>query len=396
MLFRSKYQSIKEQISNDKIVFLVWPRQVGKTTILKNIYEEIGDVPKIFLNMENREYHESFQNISQIISLITHYWYQKWKKFYLFLDEFHIVKWIDRKLKTLFDDYKDIKIFCSGSNNIIINSKIQESFAGRKRIINIFPLSFMEYILWKFGSWVGQNDTINWYQEYTSNPLNQNIIQKELENILIWWSLPEIVLANTNDKKEILKWLYDNWLYRDIFGSIKTNFEFVSFMKHLSFANAQQLNIEKLSIQSWVSSHTIKNYIHLLEQTFAGFAIKPFFQNKLKEIIKTTKFYFLDNGFRNLIINRFDFSQEEYGGLFEWFVFGELLKLDKEQNDIKYRRTANWSHEVDFVLEWSKTILEAKYKKIIKTSDYFGINAFDKEYPDFQSNIINKTNFFWL
>jgi len=71
------------------------------------------------------------------------------ERFYLFLDEFHKVKNISWILKSLYDEFDNLKIIVTGSNNIEINKNITESFAGRKRVINCYSLDFEEFIIWK-------------------------------------------------------------------------------------------------------------------------------------------------------------------------------------------------------------------------------------------------------
>jgi len=96
------------------------------------------------------------------------------------LDEFHKVKNIDWVIKSLYDEYENIRIILSGSNNIEINKNIKESFAGRKRVIPIFPLDFDEYIIWK------EDINIQEIALFRKNPLNKGKLNIYLEECIVW------------------------------------------------------------------------------------------------------------------------------------------------------------------------------------------------------------------
>jgi hypothetical protein len=108
------------------------------------------------------------------------------------------------------------------------------------------------------------------------------------------------------------------------------------------------------------------------------------------------KFYFIDNGFRNFLINRFEFLDDEKWLLFENFIYSEFLKKWINYEEIKFWRTKNGVNEVDFVFESLKKIYEVKYKEKTKKSDLDWINSFNKHHEWFNSLIINKENFYSL
>jgi len=401
MKFRKNFSQAKKFLNDEKIFFVLGPRQVWKTSLIKNLFETLDSDKKFFINLEDRSKHKFFDTPEWFLNFID-YKNSSEEKYYLFLDEFQLLDWVDWKLKTLFDDYKNIKIIASWSNNISINHKIKESFAWRKRVLNVFQLDFDEYLIWKFWDFTEKFsedeknfwEIIFWLEKFKKNLLNEKKIFLALENFLIYWWYPEIVLSKTKDEKnEIFEWLFWNWFNKDIFWEIKKDVSFHNFLEQLSFKNSQILNYADLSKTSWISIHTVKNYLFLLEQTFIWFWIKPFFTNKLKELVKAPKFYFLDNWFRNFLIKRFNFSNEEFWWLFEWFIFSEMIKNWINNFDIKYWRTNNWSHEVDFVLEIYEKICEIKYKEKNKISDERWLKKFLQTYKNFSWMILNKKNF---
>ena len=390
MKFRKKYKIIEENLENRKIIFFIWPRQVGKTTILKEIFNNLKTEKKLFLNLEILDYHKYFENFSSIKNLLIQNWFNEWKeKFYLFLDEFHKVKNISWILKSLYDEFENLKIIVTWSNNIEINKNITESFAGRKRIINCYSLDFEEFIIWK------ENLNYEKIEFFIKNSLNKWKINLYLEEFIIYWWYPEIVKTETKkDKKQVFQDIFSFWFNKDILPEIKKDYKFNDFLKQVAFYNWELLNLNEIAKNIWVSQPTIQNYINLLEKSLILYPVRPFFSNKLKEVIKMPKYYFSDIWFRNFLINRFDFINTEFWILFENFIFSELLKKWIYYNDIKFYRTKNWSTEVDFILDLEKKALEVKYKDKLKDSDLKWLTKFNSLYPDFETKVINKNNFY--
>lgn len=391
MEFRKKEQIIIDTLDERKIIFLIWPRQVWKTTLLKSIFSWIQSEKKLFLNLEILDYHEYFKDFWSINNLLLKNGFNKNELFYLFLDEFHKVKNIDWVIKSLYDEYENLRIILSWSNNIEINKNIKESFAWRKRVINMFPLDFDEFLIWK------EKVDVDKVEEFKQNPLNKSKIYYYLEEFLVWGWYPEVVLQKKGEeKKQILQDIFSFWFNKDILIEIREAYKFNNFLKQLAIRNGNLLNINEIAKEIWVSQPTSEYYFDLMFKSLLVYPLKPFFTNKLKEIVKMPKFYFIDNGFRNFLINRFEFLDDEKWLLFENFIYSEFLKKWINYEEIKFWRTKNGVNEVDFVFESLKKIYEVKYKEKTKKSDLDWINSFNKHHEWFNSLIINKENFYSL
>lgn len=387
MLFRKIFLKEKEILENNKIVFLVGPRQVGKTTFLKKMFNSLQTFNKKFLNLENFEYHRFFRDFSSIESYIKSI-YSGDGKFYLFLDEFQKVKNIDVILKLIYDELPFVKVVLSGSNNIEINKNIKESFAGRKRIYYMWPLDFEEFIIWK------EKISFKELELFFKDQANFGKIQNYLEEFMIWWGFPEVVLSQTDEeRKQVLSDIFDFWFNRDIVLYTQKLFEFKELTKQLAFWMWNILNYSELASLSNLTSPTVKKFVGILEETFIVFTQRPFFRNKLKEINKSPKLYFIDPGFRNWFINRFDFSHQEKWVLFENFVLSSLIKKWKKTDEMKFWRTNDEKYEVDLVLELEKEAYEIKFKFDIKEKDLKWLKKFSQLYPEFETEIINRNSF---
>ncbi len=145
-----------------------------------------------------------------------------------------------------------------------------------------------------------------------------------------------------------------------------------------------------------IDEKTAKNYVEILTETFIITVHPPWFTNRNKELVKTPKIYFLDNGVRNFFINNFNHHdmRQDSPFLFEGYVISELIKGGMASDQIKFWRTKN-RQEVDLILEagGELTPVEIKYKKRLKSSDYKGLKSYQKTYPDcHQPFMVNLTS----
>ena len=151
---REVFGELLKQKDSRKISLLIGARQVGKTTLLKQLYEKICSNEKkkgLFLDLDvftNFEKVSTFENLSNLIKL-NGYDEKQEDFFYIFLDEFQRYSDFSIILKNVYDNLKNVKIYASGSSSIKIKNQIQESLAGRKIINKIYPLSFEEYLYFK-------------------------------------------------------------------------------------------------------------------------------------------------------------------------------------------------------------------------------------------------------
>jgi len=390
MKFRKIFQKKDEILSLDKIVFILWPRQVWKTTFMKYLYSQIETKNKYFLNLENFKNQEIFVSVENFEKFVKSIYDGNWK-LYLFLDEFHKVKNIDQFLKIIYDDYSFVKVIASWSNNLEINKKIKESLAWRKRVYMLYPLDFEEFLIWK------ENLDLKEVSKFILNPINRKLVLEYLEEFMIWWSYPEVVLIKDfSEKKQVLEDIFSFWFNKDIILETEKIYETKELIKYLSFSLWDILNMSSLANFVNLSVPTIKRLIGLFEETFIIFLLRPFFRNKLKELKKSPKIYFFDFGFRNWLIDRFSFSNEEKWFLFENFIIQELIKKWYKLDNLKFWRTKDDRYEVDLIIENKKLAVEIKYKTKdkIKKSDYKNLKKFKEFYSDFETILINLDNFY--
>ncbi|MCM8831836.1 MAG: ATP-binding protein [Candidatus Omnitrophica bacterium] len=374
-------EPLLKNLDKKSISIILGPRQSGKTTLLKKIFNDV-QYRKFYLDLDIFENRKVFTSYSEVITYLKFNGYEEKEKFVLFLDEFHTVKGIDKILKNLYDHHPNLKIFATGSSSLEIVKSISESLAGRKNIFHLYPLNFEEFIFFK-------DEDLAVKLSKASHNLPQ-IIKEKLEQYVkefcIFGGYPAVVLAkNLDEKKEILKSIFDLFIKKDLieFLNIKNPYSALDILKFLAFNVGKIINYSEICTVNHIDINTLKRYLNILNETFITAFILPFYTNKNKEIVKAPKVYFYDMGTRNYFLKDFtDFnSRVDNSFLIENYIFSELIKKSDFLTQIKFWRDKN-GREVDFIIERENQIeaYEVKYKSTIKMKDLANLLYFKKIY----------------
>ncbi len=390
MLFeRKKYlNKIIESLNNVSITVLIGARQVGKTSLSESIKSNLSILK---LDGQLPETNNLFANINDLISYIKIKLNEQLNGI-LIIDEFQMINNVSSSLKILADNYKNLKILCSGSSSLDIIQKVEESLAGRIRMIYVYSLSFSENILFEIP------ELYNEYQKYNKNT-GTSVISAEIKQLLnkqlIYGGMPRVCLSkNPKEKIQILDDIYKTYLLRDVKSYVR-NVDSVGFNKLLKLLALQignLVNINELSRSSGLSYNKCEDYIYLLEQMFIIKLTEPYETNKRKAIKKMKKVFFLDLGIRNIIIQNFNLpdSRVDAGALFENFVYLELLKNTETYHTVNFYRNRDGA-EVDFIINdlFKKSSIEVKYKPLIKEVYCKGLKNFNTEENISESYVVN-------
>lgn len=374
--YKERIQSAFKLVS---IVVLIGARQVGKTSIMK-AYPTENFRNVLFLNGQDVEVAARFQQFSTIEQYLKIYLNEELNGL-LLLDEFQFIQGISTMLKLLTDKYDDLRILCSGSSSLDILQNIEESLAGRVRVIEVLSLSFSEYLLFKDEKlWKLQQELQDGNDEALVAPL-----QQVYEEYLIYGGLPRTALTNNpQEKVELLNDIYQTYLLNDVRHYI-ANEHFVGFNKLLRLLAVQignLVNVNDLSRESGLPYARCEEYIYLLQKMYIIKLVEPFFTNKRKVIGKMNKVYFCDLGLRNIIYNSFNEIgfRTDNGALFENYVLLELWRNRQASDTIYFYRTQNGT-EVDYVLDGAlrKLAVECKYKRLQNPLSIPSLNNFADE-----------------
>ncbi len=359
---------IKKWLPENEFIILNGPRQVGKTSLLKILMQELknNNIPENRIFYLNFEEIQILEKINQNPENLLDYIIDKNKKNYFFIDEIQYLDNPSNFLKHIYDKYSSIiKIIATGSSSLELKAKFQDSLVGRKVSFNILPLDYEEFLIFK-----NYND-LN-HLDKNNIPLEIKLkYDKLLKEYLIYGGMPAVALQDDAIKKEkLLSEYVDTYINKDIrsIGRIENISKFNSILKILCSQIGNLLNINELSNTTNIPRRKIEKYLDLLKHTFVLDIIDPYKNNIRSQVSKMPKTFFFDLGIRNAILNNFlDLSgrQDDAGRLFENFVFLELKNL--YQKNIYFYRTVNKS-EIDFIIEKNNklSLIEVKYKSLNK------------------------------
>lgn len=377
MIKREKYEKkITESFRFLPIVVLIGARQVGKTSIMQ-MYPTEGYRNTLFLDGQDAEVAERFQKLSTIEQYLSIYLNTDFDGL-LFIDEFQFIEGVSTMLKLLTDKHDKLKVLCSGSSSLDILKSVEESLAGRVRIIEVLALSFSEYLLFR-------DEKLFQLQQSLADAADEALVsdlQAAYQEYLIYGGLPRTALTmNPDEKVELLNDICQTYLLNDVRRYV-ANEHFVGFNKLLRLLATQignLVNINELSRESGLPYSDCENYVNLLQKMYVIKLIEPFFTNRRKVIGKMKKVYFCDLGLRNIIYGNFNEMpfRTDNGAIFENEILLELWRNRKAGETISFYRTQNGT-EVDFVTESAqrKMAVECKYRHFEKPVSIAALNSF--------------------
>lgn len=393
---RNVLEKIKPFLNSREIIAVVGPRQAGKTTVLKVLFNNLQPSRKcLFLTFESLLDREIFDDDIE-----------NFKKLYclpyevVFIDEFQYGRDAGQKLKYLFDT-TGTKFIVSGSSSLEIK-QTGRYLVGRVLTFNLYSLSFSEFLKVKNGALWGLLEPVHKKiaELFAGNPrttLTDPIKSRRLKTTLVDWfyqylvygGYPRVVAAGEKeDRKIILGSIVDNYLLREIKSllHLATENQLLLLAKFLSLSAGNLVSYNELSNSTGLSFDEVKKHINILEETFILKRIYPYYRNRRTELVKTPKVYFTDFGFRNRIIDNFllPAQRPDMGALAENFMFNWWHNHVLGRPPARFWRTKSQA-EVDLVIESGGSLIpiEVKYSaaanKTIGKSLYSFINKYSPE-----------------
>ena len=327
-----------------KIVVLFGARQTGKTTLAKDIFENI-EGKTLQINADEYRFVDvlSSRDLNKLKLLFEGYEYA-------FIDEAQRIPDIGINLKIIHDNLPNLKLLVTGSSSFDLANQVKEPLTGRTVTHKLFPISVSEL-------------------RAQSNPFE---LQSRLEEFMTYGMYPDIFqYPSSHEKEKYLRELSSAYLYKDILelSAIRNSGKIADLLKMLAFQIGSEVSLSEIGQKLGLSQETVASYIDLLEKSFIIFRLKAFSRNLRKEISKRDKIYFWDLGIRNTLISNFSgFNfRNDIGALWENFIIAERQKY-LSYNE-KYANSFFWrtytGAELDYIEENNGELnaFEIKYKK---------------------------------
>ena len=345
---RKIYPELKKHLKIKQITVITGMRRAGKTTLLKQLLKDIPSKNKFYIDLERLDNRELFsqKNYDNILKELANRGLSTKEKIYLAIDEIQMFPPIAGVLKYLYDTF-GIKFLVSGSSSYYLKNLFSESLAGRKKIFELYPLDFGEYLDFK-GVFRLKNE--GWKEKKVS-PAEYERTRHHYEQYIEFGGFPEVVLAkNAKEKKELLADIASSYVNIDVksLADFRSEKNIYNLIKMLSGRIGAKLDYSKLSRLAGLSRPTVMNYIDFFEKTYLLEKLPIFSKSPDREIVKAKKIYFCDNGIAGF------FADLDGGTKFENAVFNQL----RGRGRLQYYSLKN-GREIDFVLD-GKIGLEAK------------------------------------
>ena len=368
MIKRSIENLIKGQLHGGRAIIVMGARQVGKTTLLKQVFStDSSDV--LWMSGDEPDVRGMFENMTstRLRSIIGNHRV-------VIIDEAQRIEDIGIKLKLIIDQIPSVQLMATGNSSFELANKINEPLTGRKWEYKLFPLSFNELV----------NET--------------NLLEEKrmVPHRMVYGSYPDVV---THPGKEvaILRELTESYLYKDIleFDRIHKPEKLTKLLQALAYQVGAEVSYNELSQLCGLDAKTVASYISILEQAYIIFRLGTFSRNLRNELKNSRKIYFYDNGIRNALIGNFSQveNRTDAGALFENYAIAERMKRKEYLMD--YARSWFWRNtnkqEIDYIEEKDGKIhaYELKWNPKRKASAPL---SFRNAYPDADFTVINRDN----
>ena len=364
------YKNIDKLLKPNRALIIYGPRRIGKTTLLnsylnKTKYKYLLDTGD---NVETRQIF-ALPDFEKIIDYAANYEL-------IAIDEAQLIPNVGSGLKILVDYVPNIKVIATGSSSFDLANQVGEPLTGRKITINLYPILQLELL----------------------SIFNKYELKKNLPEFLIFGSYPEVITAKTRmEKMTVIKEIVNSYLFKDIlaFERIKSPKVLLDLIKLLAFQIGSEVSFNELAAQLSINARTVARYIDLLEKSFVIVNLGSFNRNLRKEVTRKNKYYFLDNGIRNGVIDQFNDldKRDDIGKLWENFIVMERMKMldyKKIYGHLYFWRTYE-QKEIDIVEERDGKLagydIKWKKDKIKPPKDWLAT------YKNAEYKVINQDNY---
>jgi predicted AAA+ superfamily ATPase len=368
MVERHIQSNIQSLLGGGKAIVIMGARQVGKSTLLRQMLGERQDV--IWMNGDDLDIQELFSNMTstRIRAILG-------SKRLLVIDEAQRISDIGLRLKLITDQVPDVQVIATGSSSFELASKVNESLTGRKREFRMYPLTFGEMV------------------QHTQFLDEVRMIPHRM----VYGYYPEVV-CNPGDERAILKELSDSYLYKDILSldSINKPDKLVRLLKALALQIGSQVSYNEIGTLIGLDSKTVERYVDILEKSFIVFRLGTFSRNLRNELKASRKIYFWDLGIRNAIIGNLAQieNRTDAGELWENFVIAERMKRNAYKCSFaqSYFWRTRQQHEIDYLEEEDGILYAFEFKWNLRKANVKCPESFKTAYPEAVYKVITPEN----
>jgi uncharacterized protein len=340
MIYKRKiYRDLLIHAKSPLVTVLTGMRRTGKTTLVTQLLQDLPNKNSIFLDLQRPDNRELFEqkNYDGIYEALVSRGLSKDSPMVVALDEIQLAPECPSAIKYLLD-HKGVKFIITGSSSYYLKNLFSESLAGRKKVFELFPLDFGEFLLFKE---IKSVET-NWHEKHFDEDSFARLAPY-YDEFIKFGGFPQVVLAESEaTKKDILLDIMSSYVNIDVrsLADFADERNLFALAKLLATRVGNRIDYSTLAKQIGLSRHTVKNYITFFEKTYLVHTVSVYTNNVGREIVKARKLYFCDTGLANTL------AEISGGAQFENSVFNQLAKQCKVQY-----YALKTGKEIDFILD---------------------------------------------
>lgn len=370
---RTILNPLLKALAPKKVIVLLGARRTGKTHLIHQVIEKMKKQKCLLLNGEDIVVQQRLaqRNAGRYKALTEGY-------HLVIIDEAQKIPNIGLVLKLMVDEIKGIQLLVTGSSMFDLKNKLGEPLTGRKKDFMLFPLAQLEYV-------------------QIENAIERH---QNLEDKLIYGCYPELIQMKTaRQKRDYLHELVSSYLYKDILvmENLRSADKLADLLKLIAWQIGHEVSLEELGRKLQMSKNTVERYLDLLSKVFVLFKVQGFSRNLRKEIVKTKRWYFYDNGVRNAVISNFQplDQRNDDGMLWENYLASERIKVQhyKGIHANNYFWRTHDRQEIDWVEDRDGKLNGYEFKFSEPSRRIKAPKAWSEAYPDSAFKVIHKNNF---
>lgn len=366
----NRHFSIEENLQKGKVLILYGPRQIGKTSLIDN-FKKKTKLKTLNTTGENIRIRTIFEkgDLEEILAFIEGYEL-------LIIDEAQTINNIGFALKLLTDHNKELTIIATGSSSFELANQVGEPLVGRKRTVEMFPISMLEL----------------------KNIYNNYELKEKLEEFLIYGFYPEVITAKTTARKQsIATEIATSYLFKDILmlDNILSSSKINQIVRMLAFQVGSEVSFNEIATKVGLDVKTVSKYLDILEKSFILKSLGGYSGNLRDEVTQKRKYYFYDTGIRNALVANFNPIElrNDVGALWENFLVMERFKRNAYQEVVSnyYFWRTYQSGEIDFIEEREGKLFAYEFKWGKKPAKF--PKKFTSTYANSETFLVNQENF---
>lgn len=340
---RLLYYELIKYINHKNALLITGMRQVGKTTLMRQVYEEVKE-PKLWFDFDNPLDQKIFEDedFKVIFKRLTDM-VKKAGKLSVFIDEIQNFPEITRVIKYLIDHHS-VKFYLTGSSNFYLKNLFPESLSGRKFLYELPPFSFQEYLYFKDKLSLKEVQKFTLEDAYGENSIfTHKAREAEYEGFLTFGGFPEVVTTEDKETKVmVLKNIFASFFEKDI--KILSDYSDIRELRDMILLLVPRvgsmLDVTRLSNELGVDRVKLYRFFEFLQGTFF-IRLLPRFSNSIdRSVAGGKKVYFSDTGLLNII------GKVSEAQIFENAVINQLTRYGK----ISFYNKRNTA-EIDAILD---------------------------------------------